>query len=164
MVMDEPKQTLTKVMWRQQIWVYPLLVAAGIGLAMLRISEYQKAAAFTEHGVKVVGEVTNLHMTITNKPTTYSVSYFFATEADPYNRGLQSVREQLFDTLSDGGPVDVWYLPVDPEQSVVDLGYLTRYFWLALLCSAGLIFTGLVGGWFAVKRARATVIGQAGGS
>jgi hypothetical protein len=164
MVMDEPKQTLAKVMWRQQIWVYPLLVAAGIGLAMLRISEYQKAAAFTEHGVKVVGEVTNLHMTITNKPTTYSVSYFFATEADPYNRGLQSVREQLFDTLSDGGPVDVWYLPGDPEQSVVDLGYLTRNFWLALVSSAVLIFTGLVGGWFAVKRARATVLGQDRGS
>jgi hypothetical protein len=35
---------------------------------------------------------------------------------------------------------------------------------LALLCSAGLIFTGIVGGWFALKRARVTVIGQAGDS
>ena len=121
-------------------------------------------AAYTDHGVKVVGQVTNLHETITNKPNTYSVSYIFATEADPYNRGLQRVREQLFDTLSDGGPVDVWYLPVDPEQSVVDLGDLARYFWLALLCSAGLIFTGLVGGWFAAKRARATIIAQDRGS
>ncbi|WP_417247159.1 DUF3592 domain-containing protein [Celeribacter sp.] len=158
--MDEPKQTLTKVMWRQQIWVYPLLVAAGVGLGAFKISEFQKAAAFTDHGVKVVGEVTYLHETRTNKPNTYSVSYIFITEADPYKRGKQLVREQLFDTLSDGGPIDVWYLPDDPEQSAVDLGYLTRYFRLALFCSAGLIFTGFVGGWFAVKRAHATVLGQ----
>ncbi|MDO6458666.1 DUF3592 domain-containing protein [Celeribacter halophilus] len=137
-----------------------MLVAAGVGFGAFKISEYQKVTAHTDHGVKVVGQVTNLHETITNKPNTYSVSYIFATEADPNNRGLQRVREQLFDTLSDGGPVDVWYLPVDPEQSVVDLGDLTRYFWLALLCSAGLIFTGLVGGWFAAKRARATIIAQ----
>ncbi|MCV2894349.1 DUF3592 domain-containing protein [Lentibacter sp. XHP0401] len=158
--MDEPKQTLAKVMWRQQIWVYPLLIAAGIGFAMLKISDYRKAAAFTDHGVKVVGEVTNLHETITNKPNTYDVAYIFPTEADPYNRGNQRVREQLFDTLSDGGPIDIWYLPDDPKQSAVDLGYLTRYFRLALLCSAVLMLTGLVGGWFAIKRARATVLAQ----
>ncbi|WP_417809037.1 DUF3592 domain-containing protein [Thioclava sp.] len=151
---------MISVMLRQQIWVYPLLVAAGIGFGMLKISDYQTAAAFSDSGVKVVGEVTNLHETITNKPNTYSVSYIFATEADPYTRGNQLVREQLFDTLSDGGPIDVWYLPDDPKQSAVDLGHLTRYFWLALFCSAGLIFTGLVGGWFAVKRARATVLAQ----
>jgi len=162
--MDEPKQTLSKVMWRQQIWVYPLLVAAGVGLGAFKISDYQKAAAFTDHGVKVVGEVTNLHENISNKPNTYDVAYIFATEADLHSRGNQRVREQLFDTLSEGGPINVWYLPDDPKQSAVDLGHLTRYFWLALLCSAGLIFTGLVGGWVAVKRACATVLGQAGDS
>ncbi|WP_301070402.1 DUF3592 domain-containing protein [Pseudooceanicola sp.] len=158
MMMDGRKQTVIGAMWRQQIWVYPLLVAAGIGFGMLKISDYQKTAAFLDHGVKVVGEVTHLHETITNKPNTYDVAYIFATEADPHTRGEQRVREQLFDTLSDGGPIDVWYLPDDPKQNAVDLGHLTRYFWLALFCSAGLIFTGLVGGWFTVKRARATVL------
>lgn len=152
------KQTVTGVIWRQQIWVYPLLIIAGIGLGMLKISDYRTAAVFSDSGIKVVGEVTNLHEIITNKPNTYDVAYIFATEADPYNRGNQRVREQLFDTLSDGGPIVVWYLPDDPTQNAVDLGYLRRYFWLALFCSAGLIFTGLGGGWFAVKRARATVL------
>jgi hypothetical protein len=162
--MDGQKQTLTGVMWRQQIWVYPLLIIAGIGLGMLKMSDYRTAAAFSDSGIKVVGAVTNLHKTITNRPNTYDVAYIFATEADPYNRGAQRVREQLFDTLSDGGPVDVWYLPDDPKQSAVDLGYITRYFWLALSCAAGLIFTGLVGGLFAVRRACATVLAQASDS
>ncbi|WP_289042714.1 DUF3592 domain-containing protein [uncultured Aliiroseovarius sp.] len=155
--MDEPKQTVIGVLWRQRFWVFPLLVAAGIGLGMFKISAYQQAAAFSDKGVKVVGEITNLHEYQNKQRTTYRVSYTFVTAADPYTQGKQRVREPLFDTLTEGGPVDVWYLPNDPKRNVIDLDALTHLFWLTLFCASGLIFAGLWGGWLAVKSARATV-------
>jgi hypothetical protein len=156
--MGGDKQTVFGVLLHQKFWVFPLLVAAGIALGMVKISTYQRAAAFSADGVKVSGEVTRLHEGQHRKRNIYDVSYTFASQADPYTHGQQEVSEALFDSLTEGGPIDVLYLPTAPEQNVVELGKLTSLFWLTLICASGLIFTGLLGGWLTVKRARAMVL------
>ncbi len=160
--MNYQKRSLASYVWRQQIWAFALLVAAGLGLGAIKISDYQTASQFAEDGVKVVGEVT--HMKYYSSRTgsggsskTFRVSYTFATPEDPYNNGIQGVSEQFYEALTDGAPIAVWYLPSDPTSNVVDLDKLSSGLGLTLAIAAGVILAGAIGIGFSIARARACI-------
>lgn len=158
--MESEKQSVIAALWRQQIWIFALMVLAGIGLGAIKISNSQTADAFSENGVEVIGEIT--HMTDysgSKNRKTFSISYTFATTADPYNRGEQRVSQGFYEAQTEGGPITIWYLPTDPTQNAVDLGKLSQGFGLTLMAALGLILAGIVSGGFAVKRALVQVRG-----
>ncbi len=161
--MADKSQSITSELLRQKSWVYALLVVVGIGLGAIGVSSYQSAAEFSTNGAKVIGEITLLHDyggvsdRSVKRSKTFNVSYTFATADDPHNNGSQLVSERFYENLSDGGPISVWYLAVDPKQNVVDLDKLTNGLWLTMMSAMGLILTGIVGGGLAIQRARANV-------
>ncbi|MDX2482538.1 MAG: DUF3592 domain-containing protein [Pseudodonghicola sp.] len=155
--MDGKKQSVASVVWRQQGWVFALLVVAGIGLGAIRISSHQTAVEFSKNGIEVIGEITHMKDYTSSNRRKFNVSYTFVTAADPYNTGSQLVSEPFYKTLTDGGAIRVWYLPTDPTVNAVDLDKLTNGVGLTMMIAVGLILVGSVGGGFAIQRARANV-------
>lgn len=161
--MSYQKRSLASFVWRQQGWVFALLVIAGIGLGAIKLASYQTASQFTADGVEVIGEVTHMtdYSTSSGKSisgrNSFRVSYTFATPSDPYNNGIQDVSEQFYKAQTDGGPISVWYLPSDPTSNAVDLDKLSSGFWLTLAIAAGVFLAGAIGLNFSVARARACI-------
>ena len=159
-LMESKKQSVIGALWRQQIWIFALMILAGIGLGAVKISDSQTADAFSENGVEVIGEITDMtdYSGSKNKKT-FIISYTFATTADPYNSGQQLVSQTFYEAQTKGGPIAIWYMPTDPTQNVVDLGKLSRGFGLTFMAALGLILAGVISGGFAVKRAITQVRG-----
>ncbi len=157
--MQSEKRSVIGASWRQQIWIFALMILAGIGLGAIKISNSQTANAFSNNGVEVIGEITHMTDYISSKKKTFSISYTFATTADPYNGGEQLVSQEFYEAQTDGGPIAIWYLPSDPTQNAVDLGKLSQAVGLTLMAALALIHAGIIGGGFAVKRALAQVPG-----
>ena len=155
--MESERQSVLGALWRQQIWVFALMILVGIGLAAIKISNSRTADAFAKNGVEVIGEITHMTDYTSSKKKTFSISYTFATTTDPYNGGEQLVSQEFYEAQADGGPIAIWYLPTNPTQNAVDLGKLSQGFGLTLMAAMGLILAGIIGGGFAVRRAIAQV-------
>tara|TARA_R110000868_G_C10760210_1_gene753875 strand:+ start:87 stop:782 length:696 start_codon:yes stop_codon:yes gene_type:complete len=155
--MSYRKRSIAVYLWRQQIWVSALLVAAGLVLGAIKVSTYQTASQFAEDGVKVIGEVTRMTDYSSSSRKTYRVSYTFATPADPYNNGIQGVSERFYETQTVGAPIAVWYLPTDPTSNVVDLEKLSSWFGLSMAIAAGVTLAGAIGAGISISRARVCI-------
>ena len=152
--METQQPSVFSAVWGQQIWVYALMIFAGVGLGMIKYGAYQTASAFAGNGVEVVGEITHMTDYTSSKKKTFHISYTFATATDPYNNGEQLVSQAFYEAQTDGGPIGVFYLPTDPTKSVVDLGKLSGGFGPTMMVALGLILGGAAGGYFAFQRAR----------
>lgn len=138
----------------EKVWVYALMILAGIALGMIKYNAYQTAYVFSKDGVEVLGNITHMTDHTGSKRKSFSISYTFATATDPYQNGEQMVSEAFYDAQTDGGQIGVVYLPSYPSQSVVDLGKLSGGFGLTMLAALGLILGGAAGGYLAFQRAR----------
>jgi predicted membrane-bound mannosyltransferase len=151
------KRSVAGYMWRQQAWVFALLILAGFGLGAVKVAAHQLAAQFSAEGVEVIGAVSNMQNYTSEKRETFRIAYSFATPADPYNNGIQSVSEAFYDAQTDGGPIPVIYLPTDPTVNVVELSKLSNGFWITMAAAVSLIVAGAIGAYFAASRAYACV-------
>lgn len=151
--MESNRQSVMGTLWRQKIWVFALLILAGTGLGAIKISDNHAATEFSKNGIEVIGEITHMTDYSSSKKKTFSISYAFATTADPYNNGEQLVSQEFYEAQTDAGPIAVWYLPADPTQNAIDLGKLSQGFGLTLMMALGLILTGIVGGGITIMRA-----------
>jgi hypothetical protein len=155
--MTYEKQSVAGYMWRQQAWVFALLILAGLGLGAIKVAAYQSASRFAAEGIGVIGAVSHMQDYTSGKRKTFRISYSFATPADPYNNGSQGVSEAFYDAQTDGGPIPVIYLPTDPTVNVVELSKLSKGFLITLAAAVGLIVAGVIGAYFAASRAYACV-------
>ncbi len=151
------KRSVAGYMWRQQAWVFALLIMAGFGLGAIKVAAYQSASRFAAEGVEVIGAVTHMNDYISGKRKSFSISYTYSTPADPYTNGLQYVSGSFHDAHTNGGPISVTYLPTDPTINVVEPAKLSKGFWISMAVAAGLIVAGASGAYFAAARARACV-------
>ncbi|TDE34807.1 DUF3592 domain-containing protein [Antarcticimicrobium sediminis] len=158
--MSFKKRTAAGFFWREQGWVYGLLIVAGLGLGAVKLTEYQTASRIYNEGVNVDGLVTGLWSKPLGDAKTgpsYSVRYSFPTPDDPYTNGSQNVSKTFYETLIKDAEIAVRYLPTDPTISAVEPETVARAFWLAMALSVGLVIVGLGGGLHNISRARASV-------
>lgn len=153
------KRTPLGYFWRQQGWVYVLLVVAGLALGAFKISEGQTASRMSAEGIDTVGQVTNKSFSLHGTPSrkTYQLSYSFPTPADPYTHGMQSVSLAFYDAQSEGAEIVVRYIPSDTTISAVEPESIVKLFWVTLAASVGLVLGGIGGGAHAMSRARTCV-------
>lgn len=155
-------KTASQYFWRKNGWGFAVLIIAGLGLGVFKMTEYRFAKQIEQYAVEAVGTVTGKYESKhgSGKKTRYQVSYSFVSPDDPYTNGEQVVSEVFFAAQTEGAAINVRYLPSDPLVSVVDSESMVRNGSLTLLISVALVIGGIIGTAVTVQRARRFATGS----
>lgn len=102
--------------WGERLFGFALLIAFPVANVCMWTYGVQRIHSLRDRGQVVQGVVEGLYEEH-GKSTSYDVVYTFTDEHGDGHHGHRQISEASYQSLEEGGPVEVTYLPDNPEVS-----------------------------------------------